>query len=224
MKKYIKYMIKEVKFFNILYRELLHLITIPFYILNFKKANPRINVEAVNKVVFIAHPDDEIVSMGHFLQSTSNVLVICMTNGGNVRRLKEFIASMNTLGAQYQIWNFKDAIDFEWNEKKASKKIRKILSIKKDWNMVISHNIEGDYGHFQHKQVYKLVRKNYDKDNFYCPVVNKDLFDERNKLLNKESIKKIHMFKEHYKSQLHILNLYENYFRYEKIEKERGSI
>ena len=61
----------------------------------FRRANPSIDYTKVDRVMFIAHPDDEIVSMGNFLlKYPENLLIICMTNGGNLKRLKEFTSLM----------------------------------------------------------------------------------------------------------------------------------
>ena len=147
------------------------------------------------------------------------MLVVSFTNGGNITRLNEFKSAMNALNIQYQMWNFVDAIDYKWNEKKVLKKINKILALKEEWKMVITHNMEGDYGHFQHKEVSRLVRKAYKGNNIFMPVSSKKLFEDKNKLKAKESEEKIEFFKNYYKSQKHILILYEKYFKFEKIIK-----
>lgn len=220
MKNYIKKLIIKYKIFQAMYIELNYLISVPYYFFHKKIANPVINVERIKIVIFIAHPDDEILSMGNFIiNKPENLLVICFTNGGNRIRLKEFKSAMESLKIQYQIWNFKDSIDYKWNEKRALNKINKILSLKEEWEMVITHNTEGDYGHFQHKEVNRLVRKAYKGDNLFSPVLSKDLFNDNNKLLSKEAKSKREFFENYYKSQKHILTLYKNYFQFEKIIK-----
>lgn len=220
MRKYIKKLIIENKFFQDIYIGLKHLITVPFYMFNYRIANPNLNIDSINNIIFIAHPDDEIISMGSFLINNSeNTLVVCFTNGGNATRLNEFKNVMNSLNAQYQIWNFKDSLNSKWNEKKILKKINKILELKEDWEMVITHNIEGDYGHFQHKEVSRLVRTVYKGDNLFSPILSESLFTDENKLLLKESKEKRKFFERYYKSQKHILTLYNKYFEFEKIIK-----
>lgn len=220
MKNYIKYLISNYKIFRILYRQIIHIYKMFFYIIKYKVANPKLDIEKINKVIFIAHPDDEILSMGNFIiKNSENMLVVSFTNGGNITRLNEFKSAMNALNIQYQMWNFVDAIDYKWNEKKVLKKIKKILALKEEWKMVITHNMEGDYGHFQHKEVSRLVRKAYKGNNIFMPVSSKKLFEDKNKLKAKESEEKIEFFKNYYKSQKHILILYEKYFKFEKIIK-----
>lgn len=219
VKEYIKKLIKKYKIFLKMYINLNYLISMQYYFLNKKIATPLINTQSIKRVVFVAYPDDEILLMGGFIiNEPNNLLVISFTNGGNKIRLKEFNSAMDSLNVQYQIWNFKDAINYKWNEKKALIKIKKILELKEQWEMVITHNIEGDYGHFQHKEVSRLVRKAYKGDNLFSPMLNENLFNDKNKLLAKES-KKEEFFKKYYKSQKHILTLYNNYFQFEKIIK-----
>lgn len=220
MKDYIKKLIINHKIFQIIYIELNYLISIPYYFFCKKTANPLINIDSIKRVLFIAHPDDEILSMGNFIiNQPENLLVICFTNGGNKVRLKEFTLAMESLNIQYKIWNFKDAIDYKWNEKKVLEKVNKILELKEDWEMVITHNKEGDYGHFQHKEVSRLIRKAYKGDNLFSPILSEILFNDKNKLLPKEAKEKREFFEKYYKSQKHILTLYNKYFQFEKIIK-----
>lgn len=220
MKGYIKQLIINYKIFQVIYTELNYLISVPYYFFYKKLAIPVINTEGINRVLFIAHPDDEILSMGNFIiNEPDNLLVICFTNGGNKVRLKEFKLAMDSLNIQYQIWNFKDAIDYKWNKKKVLKKVNKILELKEEWEMVITHNKEGDYGHFQHKEVSRVIRKAYKGDNLFSPILSERLFNDKNKLLSKEAKEKREFFEKYYKSQKHILTLYNKYFQFEKIIK-----
>lgn len=220
MKKYIKKLIINHKIFQVMYTELNYLISVPYYFFCKKIAIPLINVEHIKRVIFIAHPDDEILSMGNFIiNQPENLLVICFTNGGNKVRLKEFKSAMESLKIKYQIWNFKDGIDCKWSEKHVLKKINKVLKLKREWEMVITHNTEGDYGHFQHKEVSRLVRKAYKGDNLFSPILSENLFNNNNKLLSEEAKSKKEFFEKHYKSQKHILTLYDKYFQFEKIIK-----
>lgn len=179
------------------------------------------NYEEVNKVMFIAHPDDEIVSMGNFFfNNLDGLLVVCMTNGGNKTRLKEFSSLMNDLNVQYQMWNFKDGLYVKWNEKKVLKKIESIISHKQEWEMVVSHNQDGDYGHFQHKEVNRLVKSIYRGANLYVPVKKEILISDKYQLKVEEADAKIKIFNKYYPSQQHILDSLKNYFLYEAIRRD----
>ena len=222
MKQFVKQLIIKNKLLNRIYVNLNHFFYSINYLFYFKKANPCIDYEKIDKVMFIAHPDDEIVSMGNFLfNNLDRLLVVCMTNGGNKTRLKEFSSLMNDLNIQYKILNFKDGLDFKWNEKKILKKIESILDHKKDWKMVLSHNREGDYGHFQHKEVNRLVRSVYRGENLYVPVEKGTLICNKYQLTIEEAEYKLRIFKRYYPSQQHIVDLYRDYFMYESIRNER---
>lgn len=220
MKEYIKKRIIKNSFFCHLYFDLLHILCLLRYFLNYRYANPKIDYMRINKVIFVAHPDDEILSMGNFLLNHSDgLLVICMTNGGNRIRLKEFTSLMKDLNIEYQIWSFKDGLNVKWNEKKVLKKIENVVQKKNDWEMVLTHNQDGDYGHFQHKEVYRLVRLSYSKPNLFTPVRRELLRSSEYKLSLEETSAKIKLFQKYYPSQQHIIDLYKEYFEYEFINR-----
>lgn len=217
----IKKIIIKNKVMITLYINFNHFIYCIGYMCLFRRANPSIDYTKVDRVMFIAHPDDEIVSMGNFLlKYPENLLVICMTNGGNLKRLKEFTSLMKYLNVQYQIWNFKDSLDGKWNQRKVLKKIKQVIDQKKDWEMVLTHNKDGDYGHFQHKEVYRLVRLSYSKSNLFTPVRRELLRSSEYKLSLEETESKIKLFQKYYPSQQHIIDLYEEYFEYEFINRD----
>src|SRR5215510_5098323 len=56
-----------------------------------------------SKVMIVAHPDDESLFGGEALTSTRGWTVICVTNGTNEQRRREFINAMSSIGANYTI-------------------------------------------------------------------------------------------------------------------------
>ena len=221
MKEYIKKIIINNSFFCRLYFNLFHILCLLRYFFNYRYANPKIDYMRINKVIFVAHPDDEILSMGNFLfNNCDGLLVICMTNGGNRIRLKEFTSLMKDLNIQYQIWNFKDGLYVKWNEKKVLKKIEKVIQKKNYWEIVLTHNQQGEYGHFLHKEVHRLVRSIYRGPNLYVPINRESLVADKYLLKAEESDTKIKIFEKYYLSQLHILDSFKDYFMYESIRRE----
>lgn len=188
-----------------------------YYILNYRKLNPKINPEEVDKVLFTAHPDDEILFFSKELINNSGWLVVCITNGDNHSRSKEFMSCMNEINAKYNIWDFEDDWCYKWNLKKINKKIRKILSLKKEWHKVVTHNEEGEYGHPQHIRINNIIKKLYDGENFYTSAPNDFLAKEENKLEEMELGKKIKILKEYYKSQNFVFEDLKLYCEYEKV-------
>lgn len=221
MKLFLIYLIQRYKMMNRAYINYKHVLYSIGYLFSCNKANPKIDINKINRVIFIAHPDDEILSMGNFvLNNPENLLIICITNGGNLVRLNEFTGLMTELKIQYQIWNYKDGLDVKWNQGKVREEMRSILNQKNDWEMVITHNRDGDYGHYQHKQVYTLVTSIYQGPNLFVPISKELLIDQSNELIDIEYENKVNVFRRFYKSQLEILDKHEDYFKYERIVRE----
>lgn len=190
------------------------------YLLNYRKANPKINYNNLENVIFIAHPDDELLLMGDYLFChSSSTLVVCLTNGGNITRLNEFSTLMSEMNIQYLIWNFRDGDQFKWNQKRAKYKINKIIQ-KKEWAKVITHNREGDYGHFQHKQVYNLVKSVYHGSNLFVTLNRSELSQSKYALSLSNYKQKCEIFKRYYKSQESIVTVFADYFKYEGIVRD----
>ena len=51
--------------------------------------------------MIVAHPDDESLFGGEALTSSGGWTVICVTNGTNEQRRREFIEAMNSIGVNY---------------------------------------------------------------------------------------------------------------------------
>ena len=124
---------------------------------------------------------------------------------------------MKELGCSYEIWDFPDGLDIKWNEKKAMKKIKRILDSKKDWEIVLTHNSDGEYGHYQHKQLNYLLSDIYKKNNFYVPIKTEYLADKLNQLPDDLKNRKYNLISGHYKSQEFVLDRYHKYLEYESL-------
>ena len=103
----------KMKLLRIIFRKL-------YYRVNYKKLHPKIDYCNVNKVGFVAHPDDELIFLGNKLIKESGWLVVCMTNGNSITRSNEFIRLMDTLDLQYKILDFKDDLNGKWDDNKVS--------------------------------------------------------------------------------------------------------
>lgn len=190
-----------------------------YYILTYYKTNPKINFNKIDKVLFIAHPDDEIIFFSKELIYKSGWLVVCMTNGGNWVRQKEFISAMNTIGAQYKIFNYKDGFKVKWNEKNITYKIKSIIQCRDKWSMVATHNNLGEYGHFQHKELNRIVSKIYTDDGIYMPSLKEDSISDENRLPIEHYKIKEDIIVNIYKSQS-IMKCFKRFIEHEGIEKK----
>lgn len=119
-------------------------------------------------LMIVAHPDDEVIFGGKLLFS-GKWKVVCVTNAsdksgfplsrisGSTRR-QEFINVMNTYGHEYELWDYEDnGLNTNWHPSLKTK-LSKLLSEHK-YKLVVTHNLEGEYGHLQHKRLSELVHQ-----------------------------------------------------------------
>lgn len=182
---------------------------------------PPIAISKVNKVMFAAHPDDETLFFSKQLINEEGWLVICVTNGAT-KRANEFINVMKCLNQSYQIWNFPDGLDIKWNKRRLYKSVNKILKLR-TWEKVITHNEEGEYGHFQHRQLYECVNSLYNGTELWLSEKTEKLFDESNKLRSRDYEMKLRLINKYYKSQKEVLmKNFKAFVEYEVINCRKG--
>ena len=130
-----------------------------------KKTLDSMNLQKVDKLMIVAHPDDEMLWGGmHLIKD--NYLVVCLTNGNTrrygTRRAKELQAVLAKTRDKGIILNYPDynrsgQVD-DWSSyTKAIKKDLTVLLKYKKWTEVVTHNKQGEYGHKQHKKTNRLV-------------------------------------------------------------------
>lgn len=189
-----------------------------YYIINYKKFNPKIEYNEIDKVVFVAHPDDELIFLGNELITKDKWLVVCMTNGDSRTRSKEFVGLMKELDLQYKILNFRDGMNEKWDCTQVKTVISKIVSSIKNCKMIVTHNSDGEYGHLQHKQLHKLVKEVCPKEKIMVFCKNENLFINNNQLSEVDKQSKYDLAIKYYKSQIDVINKLSHYLEYEGLE------
>lgn len=128
----------------------------------------QIHLEDVERLMIVAHPDDETIWGGkHLLEG--HYLVVCLTNGDNVKRKNEFMNIMKKTSNQGLILDYPDKIngkrDNWYGVKDDIQKDIHYLLLKKKWKMIVTHNPDGEYGHIHHQMTSMLVstQKNIDQ-------------------------------------------------------------
>lgn len=124
-----------------------------------------------NKLMVVAHPDDDTIFGGAHLIN-DDYLVICVTCGSNKTRVKEFEKVMSETNDKYIMLNHSDVVNgyiSKWeNEYDLIEKELKEIIQSNDWKMIVTHNPEGEYGHSHHKKINTIVTKNVeDKEKLY---------------------------------------------------------
>lgn len=120
----------------------------------------KIDLDKVKNLMIVAHPDDELIfGGGHLLEG--DYLVLCITNGRNKTRKAEFQKVMEDTGNQGIILEYPDKVcgsRDEWDNVKDGifSDIEKVITLKK-YDMIVTHNERGEYGHIHHKMTHSLV-------------------------------------------------------------------
>lgn len=120
-------------------------------------------ISSCNKLMIVAHPDDETLwGGGHLLDG--GWYVVCLTNGYNNQRSKELANALAISKSKHIILNYPDLnqnrVKDDW--KNVSEGIRKDISKVinyKSWDKIVSHNPEGEYGHIHHKKTNSIVNQ-----------------------------------------------------------------
>ena len=104
------------------------------------------------------------------------------------------------------------------------KDLSTIIKLKK-WNMVVTHNEDGEYGHMHHKMIHDMVEKERPKHlSYFGKYYTKRKMDhiDREKLDKYKLDDKTLMYKRKvlakYKSQQKVKNMFEHMIPYENID------
>jgi autotransporter strand-loop-strand O-heptosyltransferase len=156
---------------------------------NAKTLNDAFEEYQINKLMVVAHPDDELIFGGQeLINHGPEYKVICLTNKSNVARKEEFIKVMIELkvGA-WEILDFEDSLT-----NPTTIPLLNIISTK-PWEKIVTHNPIGEYGHPQHKTTFISVKQFIDSTNNSENILyvfgkgsnklNKDILDRKKQLL-----------------------------------------
>lgn len=126
-----------------------------------------------DKLLIVAHPDDEILWGGANLFAQPGWFVLCATNANNKIRASEFYRTMSysnvtqflMLDTPDKYTEDEDESDKIFNGTQFEKIIHKLS--KKHWKLVLTHNSQGEYGHEHHRSVHKLVKRFFPHAKFF---------------------------------------------------------
>ena len=190
-----------------------------------------INTNA-NKLMIVAHPDDETIWGSHALKD-EKYLVVCVTCGPTRRdRVYEFRRVMNTTEDDYMMLGFPDLVKgkkSEWKDEYStiSDQLETIIK-SKDWESIVTHNPEGEYGHIHHKMVNKMVTSKanhkilsyfgkYYNENIPQEILSDKLSDEY--FNYKKELLKIYETQVGAINNLRIMHHYEHWLTYDEWNK-----
>ena len=115
----------------------------------------------VNKLMVVAHPDDEtLFGGGELLKHKGEYKVVALDYGNHLIRHKEFICAMEKLGVEK--WEHWDGEPYKsstaYNESILIPRLQRVLE-EKEWDKVVTHNQGGEYGHYRHIGTHNLMAR-----------------------------------------------------------------
>ena len=183
-------------------------------------------VKNIKNLMIVAHPDDETFWAGDFI-SKEKSLVLCLTNGGNAVRKKEFLDIMretNNYGIILEYPDNPNQIKDNWSEVKDSiyNDLHYLVNLK-SWDKVITHNPEGEYGHLQHKFTSMIVTnicveaKKLDNLYYFEKYMTREKVKEEKVLLTEKEIKEKSRLMQMYTSQSYSYQTFKHMIGYERL-------
>lgn len=129
-----------------------------------KKMLDDMDLSQYNKLMIVAHPDDETIWGGaHLIED--EYLVVCLTNKSNAVRSAELAKAMAYSNDVHIILDYPDLVDgdkADWSLEQLAiqKDIRTLLTYKK-WDLVVTHSPQGETGHRHHRKCNAYVTGEY---------------------------------------------------------------
>ena len=127
------------------------------------------------KLMIVAHPDDELLwGGGHLMEG--GYMVVCITNGKDKVRSEEFYNVMKESGNEGIILEYPDKVRGQrddWSKVRSGivSDIERLMKYKK-WQLIVTHNKNGEYGHVHHQMIHSFVTQIYNDDeidsSLYC--------------------------------------------------------
>ena len=118
------------------------------------------NISQYQKVMIVAHPDDETLWGGANLFK-DKYFVVCLTNGFNLERANDFREILKFTNNGGIILNYPDLQDYirdDWSEVRTGilKDLSTILNYKY-WEKIVTHGPDGTTGHIHHIKTCEFV-------------------------------------------------------------------
>lgn len=124
------------------------------------------DLTCIDKLMIVAHPDDEAIWGGGHL-AADDYFVVCITNGYNSKRAQEFqnvLAGTNDKGIILSYPDIEDKKRSDWKSVKTGiLNDLHLLLTWKDWKLIVTHNPKGEYGHQHHIMTNNYVTDTYNK-------------------------------------------------------------
>ena len=169
-----------------------------------------------DKLMVVTHPDDESLFGGGELLKETGWLVVCVTNKDNKMRNAEFQKAMDFVGAEREIWDYEDKWNGDFDRPELIKDLQEVIG-RRWWKKIVTHNLDGEYGHTQHIALSEVMHEIVGDNLFVFSFSSND-----NETLPFELIEgKLSMLSQ-YKSQYFIIEDFKAILAKEKIIPSEG--
>ncbi len=164
------------------------------------------------KLMIVAHPDDDVIwGGGHLLDG--DYFVVCITNGRNDTRKPEFEKMLSQSGNSGYILEYPDKVAGErddWKQvwDKIESDLERLMKCK-NWDLIVTHNKDGEYGHQHHKYTHSIVTEIYNDNKLEAPLFCFGTYYSKDKLPDHES-KMIKMYDKQIEFKNELIKVYES--------------
>ncbi|WP_124101187.1 PIG-L family deacetylase [Ruminococcus sp. Marseille-P6503] len=148
------------------------------------------DVNNASKLMIVAHPDDELLwGGGHLMEG--GYMVLCITDGKDRVRSEEFYRVMKESGNEGIILEYPDKVRGkrdDWSRVRGGivSDIERVMKYK-DWELIVTHNKNGEYGHIHHQMLHSFVTQVYNDDEIDSRLYCFGKYFKRSKLKDAES-------------------------------------
>ena len=117
-------------------------------------------INNATKLMIVAHPDDDMIwGGGHLMEK--GYFVVVVTNRTKTVRKKEFYDVLEATGNDGIILSYPDKTfgrrdSWEHNRDDIIRDLEKVICYH-DWELIVTHNANGEYGHQHHKMTHRFV-------------------------------------------------------------------
>jgi LmbE family N-acetylglucosaminyl deacetylase len=126
-------------------------------------------------LLVVAHPDDETIFAGGLLLLSRETrwTIVCCTDEGNATRQNEFLCACESMAKHSG--NIIEPIFLNLilkNEKHSDHQVlvEALSPVAKGYDIVFTHNSQGEYGHEHHKLVHNCVIEAVDTSDIWCII------------------------------------------------------
>ena len=170
------------------------------------------DLTVIDKLMIVAHPDDESLWGRRVAQGKRLARYLCYKwRQRNAK--KEFQSVMEYVEAEYEIWDYEDKWNGDFDRPELVKDLQRVIGLRQ-WKKIVTHNLDGEYGHTQHKALSEIVHN----------LVKTDLYvfgnpEKRGELLPFAIARKKYHMLGFYASQEFVIEEFREAIPYERIKR-----